>query len=62
MRSNKWPVLTFVKYGALILIFGLGYQFASKEYPQASAAVGWIAGFLLGFKLRLLYANRKEES
>lgn len=62
MQSSKWPVLSFVKYGALLLIFGLGYQFASKEYPQASAIVGWVAGFLIGLKLRLLYTNRKEES
>lgn len=58
MTSKQWPVLPFVKYGALLLIFGLGYQFASKEYPQASALVGWIAGFLIGLKLRLVFANR----
>ncbi len=58
MNSSKWPVLSIVKYGALLLIFGLGYQFASQDYPQASALVGWIAGFLIGLKLKLEFANR----
>ncbi len=60
MNSSKWPVLSIVKYGALLLIFGLGYQFASQDYPQASAIVGWIAGFLIGLKLHLVFANRNS--
>ncbi len=60
MSSGKWPVLSLVKYGALLLVFGLGYHFASQEYPQASALVGWTLGFLIGLKLRLVYANTRR--
>jgi hypothetical protein len=60
MNISKWPVLSIVKYGALLLFFGLGYQFASKEFPQASAIVGWAAGFLVGLKLHLVFANRNS--
>lgn len=60
MSRRNWSVLPLVKYGALLLIFGLGYQVASQDYPQASAMIGWIAGFLIGFKLHLVYANRSR--
>ncbi len=60
MSSTKWPVLSIVKYGALLLFFGLGYQIASQEYPQASAIVGWTVGFLVGLKLRLVYTNERR--
>lgn len=60
MQSSKWPVLTVLKYGALILIFGLGYHVASKDYPQTSAIIGWVVGFLIGLKLKLDYANDRR--
>ena len=60
MSRRNWSVLPFVKYGALLLIFGLGYQVASQDYPQASAIVGWIGGFLIGLKLHLVFANRSR--
>lgn len=60
MKRSKWPVLSFVKYGALLLVFGFGYHVASQDYPQTAAIVGWIVGFLIGLKLRLDYANMRR--
>jgi hypothetical protein len=52
-------VLSSLKYGALALAFALGYQVAGKDYPQLSALIGWVAGFVIGLKLRLAYANKR---
>lgn len=62
-REMKLPslpaaVLTALKYGALLFAFGLGYQFASKQYPELTAIVGWVLGFVGGLKLRLAWANK----
>ncbi len=60
MKLSNIPssILSTIKYGALILAFGVGYQLASKSYPEATAVIGWVLGFLGGLKLRLIYANK----
>ncbi len=58
MSSSKSPVLSAIKYGALILAFILGYQFVDKQMQPFVATAGWILGFILGLKLQLKYANR----
>lgn len=61
MKSNNlsFSIPPAIKYGALIVAFGVGYQLASKDYPEATAIIGWVLGFLVGLKLRLVYANRQ---
>lgn len=61
MKSNNTfsSILPALKYGALILAFGIGYQLASEQYPEATAIVGWVLGFLVGLKARLMYASRQ---
>ena len=61
MKLNSFPpsFLTTIKYGLLLLAFGLGYQMASKQYPEATAIVGWIVGFVFGLRLRLAWADRR---
>ncbi|MBS1810433.1 MAG: hypothetical protein JST84_19875 [Acidobacteria bacterium] len=60
MSSNKFPVSSTLKYGVLIVAFAVGYQFAGKDYPQASALVGWVLGFLIGLKLKMSYSNERR--
>jgi hypothetical protein len=60
MSRHKSPVLSAIKYGALIFLFGLGYHVASKDYPQTSALVGWVVGFLLGLRLKMVWADRRS--
>lgn len=58
LNQNKSIILPPVKYFALLVAFALGYQVAGKDYPHATALVGWVLGFVVGLKLRLLFANK----
>lgn len=59
LNSSNFPLLTSLKYGALMVAFALGYQVAGKNYPEATAIVGWVLGFVVGIKLHLTYANKQ---
>jgi hypothetical protein len=58
MSKYKLSVGSAIKYGAIMLAFIFGYQFAGKDIQPFIAIAGWVLGFMLGLKLRLKYANR----
>jgi hypothetical protein len=61
MKFNSTSLLTILKFSALALVFILGYQFASKDYPQATAIVGWVLGFMIGIKFSLRKTNEESK-
>ncbi len=61
MKSNNSSLLTALKFTALALVFVIGYQVAGKDYPQATAIVGWVLGFLIGIKLSLRKTSEEAE-
>ncbi len=61
MKLNSSSLLTIVKGLALALFFVIGYQVAGKDYPQATAIIGWALGFLIGLKFSLLMSRKESE-
>lgn len=59
LNNRLSSLLPSLKYGALIVAFACGYQIAGKDYPQTSALIGWVLGFVIGLKLRLAYVNKR---
>jgi hypothetical protein len=61
MKFKTSSLLTALKFTALAVVFILGYQVAGKNYPQATAIVGWVLGFMIGIKFSLRKMSKESE-
>lgn len=61
MKFNTSSLLTVLKFTALAFVFILGYQVAGKDYPQATAIVGWVLGFMIGIKFSMRKTSEESE-